>query len=95
MHTEGPWRVMKSSYTRDTFVVSGSDTQPFTGQVIAGKTTCPDWRDNAQLIAAAPDLLDACTLALRFLEDKLPDVYDVVAMRNTLRAVIAKAEGKD
>jgi hypothetical protein len=51
--------------------------------------TPPDAEPNAHLIAAAPDLYDACRAALNMVEtDQGPPNWDL------LRAALAKAEGR-
>ena len=47
---------------------------------------------NARLIAAAPDLLEACKAALEVIEGDADEF--VVAVRHSLKTAIAKAEGK-
>lgn len=87
MHTPGPWRVMESFDKRETFVVAGPDVQPFNGHLIASKTTCPDWDDNARLIAAAPVGYE---LALQVLDGN----FDLATRLAREFMAIAKAEGK-
>ena len=49
--------------------------------------------DNAALIAAAPDLLEACIEALN-LFDNYPDCYEAIGTLELLQAAIAKATRK-
>jgi hypothetical protein len=76
------------------------------GQVVANcichvAGTNPNKIDNAQLIAAAPDLLAACEAALRIEELWMPFEWDdpdeaaaVSLMRDLFVAAIAKAKGQ-
>ena len=95
-HAPGPWRVGGD----DASTVIGE-----TGNVVA---ECCGYSDratdayqrrkggresNARLIAAAPELLAACTRALGFV-DSMPD-NDNVGLADCLRAAIAKAEGRE
>ena len=48
---------------------------------------------NAHLIAAAPELLEACRLALRYIEEEGFTPEDEEAIRVLLSAVIRKAKG--
>lgn len=53
---------------------------------------------NARLIAAAPDLLEACKAALKTLDwmaDLMPNNELATPQRAALRAAIAKAEGRE
>lgn len=45
---------------------------------------------NARLIAAAPDLLEACKNAIAYLQE-----YNCQRIKNCLRQAIAKAEGRE
>ena len=51
-------------------------------------------RDNARLIAAAPDLLEACKMALGTLEAEPVEIRKPMNI-SILRAAIAKAEGEE
>lgn len=57
--------------------------------IVAELRKTPNDKDNARLIAAAPELLEACKLALGQLAHPLN--YDVL---DVLEKAIAKAEGK-
>ena len=57
MHTPGPWTLTKRQ--GKLYVLTDPESQPFVGQIIAGQTTAPEYRDNLRLIAAAPALLEA------------------------------------
>jgi len=52
-HTAGPWTITRGSHDGALYVIAGSD--PSRAEVIAHRTTCPNWEANARLIAAAPD----------------------------------------
>ena len=49
-----------------------------------------DYEANAQLIASAPELLEACKKALR----DFPDYYHYNDVRKKIKQAITKAEGK-
>jgi hypothetical protein len=86
-HTPGPW---KAEYRETSLAVyqrtrSGAKT---------GHPICVVSRKdkaNADLIAAAPDLLNACKVALPLLERF---VQGAESAHDLLRAAIAKAEGR-
>lgn len=101
-HTPGPWEV---------FAVMniGEGQKKYIGGYIAGvrvdvcqiqftSTITKEERDaNASLIAAAPELLEACRIALQGLEDYGHNKEwenNLIADIRTLQAAIAKAEGK-
>jgi hypothetical protein len=95
-HTPGTWKVMggmvvvegengRLTDVADCCTGAASVKDPFT---IAA---------NARLIAAAPELLEACEAALQVLGDAMPDVLDdYYGIKMQLRAAFAKAkdEGK-
>jgi hypothetical protein len=89
-HTPGPWRIHKGAYSGQTFVVSGPESEPFMGQVIAEKTTCPDWPANARLIASAPELVAALESVIRICEYNCPgEASPAIALA---RAALAKVD---
>ncbi len=54
-----------------------------------------EWRDNARLICAAPDLLNACKVALASMQNPDADEYfDAIKLEYMLEDAISKAEGK-
>ena len=85
-HTSGPWVVILSPADHDEFeVVTSNVSMPI----------CQFWRKgygveahaaNARLIAAAPDLLDACRKALYAIKGREHDQF--------IRDAIAKATGE-
>jgi hypothetical protein len=87
-HTEGPWT---ATGWQDT-VVNDSE-----GNTLAlypgGDCSLETVQANASLIAAAPELYEACRRALDFIDD-LPIPGNSIILRD-LRDVIAKAEGRD
>lgn len=57
-YTAGDWHAWRA-FGGKTYVVTNppeNENERFTGQLIASETTCPDWKENAPLIAAAPAL---------------------------------------
>ena len=88
-HTPGPWRVAASKFReacrQKVCVVTDTVTVADCGIFLEER-----W-DNAHLIAAAPELLEACKLALSALS-KEGNEPGLVA--DTIREAIAKAEGK-
>jgi hypothetical protein len=94
-HTPGPWQWDAGVIPPDgpgryaDIYVTGEDGEPL---IIAEfNDSIPQGRANACLIAAAPDLLDACNRA----EWWLSTHPEGTAMRDVLRVAIAKAEGRE
>lgn len=93
-HTPGPWTVRSGS------VVKYDNSRPSGEIPIAsmdresGNGTAPAERDdNARLIAAAPELLAACQVAIAMMEgDNLDEKFDGEA--EVIRDAIARATGK-
>jgi len=86
-HTPGPWMAIKSPspLNPDSFGVIAVD--PMRGRIdsqLQGMT-----EDNAHLIAAAPELLEA----LHEIRDHLYTKQDIARCRAIATEVIAKAEG--
>lgn len=87
-HTPGPWRVGDARHT-----VFGPKTGAASPETIAtmGKN---NFRENARLIAAAPEMLEALKVALD-LEGWQTTCAPVENHFRQIRAAIAKAEGRD
>ena len=94
-HTPGPWE-----YPEHAYILSGSDDGPnFSGgdwEVLpplgeSGPVAICSSRENDRLIAAAPDLLEACKAAKKFLEPDLVEPGRTVFWN--LVEAIKKAEG--
>ena len=91
-HTPGPWTIHKQNAYHISYVVRGGKKENQIAQ-------CFNWQDkgfdvnseaNAQLIAAAPDLLEALKMMLEGgLEGPTSQAIE------TALATIAKAEGRD
>lgn len=94
-HTPGPWKVWGID-SEGPHVLSLDAT--IVARLDPWKGKCRDeMNGNAHLIAAAPDLLDACHNAVQIIEQLIPEpsargVADVVLSQ--LRAAIAKATPK-
>ena len=84
-HTPGPWTTqnVESEHNLVYVLIRAGDD----GLAFAGVYEGHDAEANAALIAAAPDLLDAASAALRVIDDTHPVYY-------WLRAVIAEAQGQ-
>ena len=86
-HTPGPWTIHQDE------IWGPTEPKGHDGRLgrIRGFTD-----EDARLIAAAPELLDACREAIGFLYDGTPDdgvsPYEQ-SIRKNLRDAIAKAEG--
>lgn len=63
------------------------------GNSITERTTDEELEANARLIAAAPELLEACAAIVAWC-DKNPPAGDALYCINQARAAIAKAEGR-
>lgn len=85
-HSPGPWK---------TVMAYGYKIKAADGRIVATLPThCPLTRENpanACLVAAAPDLLEACSLVLDELDSQLePDDHT----KQMLRSAIARATGQ-
>ena len=96
-HTPGPWRIDSKTCFGDYTIAAGDSVK--TCEFIAKTQN----EANAQLIAAAPELLEAlreiesklnALLCERVLDSTLPEFYEVRNARNSARAAISKAEGQ-
>jgi len=85
-HTPGPWKAVQAY---------GYKVKTADGKIVANvPTRCPLTGENpanAYLIAAAPNLLAVCQMALDALDDH-PELHDDT--RQSLRDTIAKATGR-
>lgn len=84
-HTAGPWRTVRRSAT---VAIENAD-----GDILAevyGKTTRPEkeWYANAELIAAAPDLLEACKTIIKLGKSR----YHDLGIDKMVEAAVDKAE---
>lgn len=91
-HTPGPWHAEPyvTTMKESVYAVFCERADP-DGVFIGTAGSQPESKANAQLIAAAPDLLNACKLVLRGIGDGSVDVFDV---ETALQTAIAKAEGR-
>ncbi len=93
-HTKGPWRIGIKHPGRvigEARVVAYCIQPEFEDDIKYG-----DWDEekaNARLVAAAPELLEACKLALE-VDLALPDLDQHPGMQGKLQEAIARAEGK-
>jgi hypothetical protein len=89
-HTPGPWRIGDAGVT--VFGPPNGNPSPIT----IARIVHPE-KANTRLIAAAPELLEACKAALDGLSNMTIEQYkrgDDRQLRNSLQAAIAKAEGR-
>ena len=116
-HTPGPWYVEGESYNVGEAEVIVSGIPNGGGRIVAwtansyeadsdNETTTAEDRANARLIAAAPDLLEACEVANRFFEqnDDFTDgeypipgfILDMrIAIKKARRTPLTKATGQE
>ena len=90
-HTPGPWTAtfpITAPGKRDAWVISGGGGRSIS--ILPDTADMQNDAANAALIAAAPDLLKACKVAL----GTLNTMMDIERTRTELAAVIAKAEGR-
>jgi len=96
-HTEGLWKVFgeKSNINITAKFLNGTDPYRMPIAYIQTEGNCNDSMANAHLMAAAPELLEACELVMQMYEDdsmfRHPRNCD--AILKTEQA-IAKAKGK-
>lgn len=91
-HAPAPWEYVPIERDEDDVVynVASVRARPEGGQAITGVADV--WEEaNARLIAAAPELLEAATLAFANLEPAYSSDHLVI---RSLRAAIAKATGQ-
>lgn len=91
-HTAAPWdcNLGNGTHLQNDVTIWGNNCQRVVGEV--GDSNAPNWTRedvaNARLIAAAPDLLEACKALLSHL------AYGHEALEIQAAAAIAKAEGR-
>lgn len=87
-HTKGEWKVLWHNYTH--FATINTDTLTRICAIeIQDSKQIDEKTANAKLIAAAPELLDACIDTLRIL--RLKPTNDNLYQRNKLKTLIEKA----
>lgn len=84
-YTPGPWWIKPTSRSRLELEIEGVGASVAT---VYESHTTPNHEDNARLIAAAPDLLDACQIALRLI--RAAGIDDRIGAHE-IRSAIAKA----
>ena len=107
-HTPGPWKIeppLSNEIDQNTFITANGGMalvaeilQPLTDEEGDWRGTC-----DARLIAAAPDLLTACKLALAYMEyGSFPAAAyraawrnDMAVLRKAVARAVARAEGTD
>lgn len=85
-HTSGPWHVAESPNHHSPFITNATGKGTIANSVHG--TTSAEQEANARLIAAAPELLEACETAL---ENLAPLYSSEHLVMKRLRAAIAKA----
>ena len=100
-HTPGPWEYTKhATKYPDLFTYNIQQAQPDPDfNRVCGVTSELDSEADARLIAAAPDLLEACKIAANNLRDEVNGLRDESEEDwdyeiETLEQAINKAEGK-
>ena len=87
-HTPGPWDVVFGELEGNG---EFSVYAPEDGTICRGDNEMINWKENAILIASAPDLLEACELALNFLDDlllgKIPTEHRMAEMEKASKGL--------
>jgi hypothetical protein len=93
-HTQGPWTIKDDEFDRGPVVISGAGMQD---EVVAWVPAriCSGQENNARLISAAPDLLEACEQALRYIEVDERTHGRTFAAGRMCRMAITKALGRE
>lgn len=91
-HTPGPWRVYEIKGSSRMRIMS--DAVPYDVATMSHAGGEDAEAANAMLIAAAPELLAACKLAVRWLREMTNDV-DAETDLIDIQEAIDKAEGRD
>ena len=91
--TPGPWRKMQGKYT-DTYVIVAGDYANEGQPDMWAEVVTPNEMD-ASLIAAAPDLYEACEEALRVLEVRGTKLAAERMAVRMLERALRKARGED
>jgi len=91
--TPGPWRKMQGKYT-DTYVIVAGDYADEGQPDMWAEVVTPNEMD-ASLIAAAPDLYEACEEALRVLEVRGTKLAAERMAVRLLQKALRKARGED
>jgi hypothetical protein len=87
-HTNTPWHLGKRAGNPAVYGRDGEEIAEILHELN------DEWRDNARLIASAPDLLAACKAALALMQEPDADEhFDAIKLEYMLEDAIAKAEG--
>ena len=96
-HTKGPWVVAGRTTSDDCLEIKTVNPTENKRKFIAAVYPKPCYEDtqdaDARLITASPDLLSACREALDYL-GRIDEGSEGCELRDSLRAAIAKAEGR-
>ena len=92
-YTPGPWIYDAGAfYAKCQLNERGMTRESPIAEMLNGRED--DYEANARLIAAAPELLEACELALKVLEQSGMITRQLLDADRKLRAAIAKAKGE-
>lgn len=84
--TPGPWHVSKHQNGREALIYGHDDFE-------VARACYPNRDANARLIAAAPEMYEACKALIAYC-DTNPPMGDSLWSVQQIRAAIAKAEGR-
>jgi len=88
MHTPGPWEM--EFWGKKEAIAKIETPDRYIGSLM---TDGQERRDNARLIAAAPELLEACIAVKDFFNSHPENAYQTDGMWSMLYSAIKKAEG--
>jgi len=87
-HTPEPWKIFYPRMRAGAKIITDDPLYP----IVEIEELRPEWKANARLIAAAPDLLAVCKETTSLLSGAF---WEKSSIRQELLAAISKAEGKE
>ena len=95
-HTAGKWHLAENTWNGDIVLLGKSRRPDRSDKIAVFQRDCDNIEANARLIAAAPELLEACQQAWHFVHSFGPKPEDstYTIVENKLSAVISKATNR-
>lgn len=95
--TPGPWKWVGGTDKRLSNYIRSDARQTATCEVMQGGASYSEYQANARLIAASPEMLEACAVALQFIAEHSSKFAfkEVTPVCDQLTEAITKAEGSE